>query len=946
MSLLDQITLLTHQDSKTRLDATIKIFELLDLQSFSPQSVDSTDALKTKYSTDIQYTFSRLIRGLSSSRDQARRGFSNCLAELLRALPKIDISFVIKQVENATQTPGSLSKQETRDCRFGRLFGFQAIVNSGLLDRKKTTIEEIREMVGILFEMSVEKGWLRESCAHVIIEILEIVESGAKPDKDGKTSKTKTKLCKETAKAVHELLYDINLSKTIEGIVIALKCIELGSKNKRAAAEWGSNILGANNFDTIMTIMRDGEASDDGPGNRSGTGTWKPKMHFAWIRIVNLIRASESSDTIPFNKFWNQCVCKNLLGEKSSAERKFHGLQLLGEVLPVVSSDQYKDLFSEAVLAVLASQSSKDDRYLHKAAKGILTLVQKIAEEDTTKALPLVEAFINEQRETMFFDRSSKTKTVTSLIELIPEKELPSLIKYLLDRCVSADGANGLSSYASRVDLRRPFIADTLVNMIKNPRINKNSKWIDQVLQYFMVSGFFSGAPANGASYSDFSELSRKLSRDKIVICLGHLIHQEDGVSYAKKVIRMLKTYTDNDNYTLVFEPDDKIKDIINSSMSNFKALTKSGTHEPGFILLYALSILQVYAGDADSVELLTDLEQSYQSMASGASSSEEIQLLIDTLLAFLSKDSAVVRKLVENVFGKFAEKLDRNSLTLLMNVLDAPESGDGIFDQANNEVETDDEEEVEEESEPESSDEEEEEEDDNEEPTEADKALEEALVQALGTKRTNDEMDDDSESEDLLDDDAMMKMDDALSNIFKRRKQESAGSRKQDAQAQTRSTLQLKSRILDLLDIFIKTCPESPLTIELLVPLLDLSNSTKDKQLAEKAQTLVRQKLTKPKTAPVWTEADVAMILTILESVHAHALKSKTNSQAATCSSASMYLVRQAMTTNKESIADICKVYTSTQIAWMQKRRACLSASFFSDFIGWSNVWRMNSKK
>lgn len=408
----------------------------------------------------------------------------------------------------------------------------------------------------------------------------------------------------------------------------------------------------------------------------------------------------------------------------------------------------------------------------------------------------------------------------------------------------------------------------------------------------------------------------------------------------------MLKTYTDNDNYTLVFEPDDKIKDIINSSMSNFKALTKSGTHEPGFILLYALSILQVYAGDADSVELLTDLEQSYQSMASGASSSEEIQLLIDTLLAFLSKDSAVVRKLVENVFGKFAEKLDRNSLTLLMNVLDAPESGDGIFDQANNEVETDDEEEVEEESEPESSDEEEEEEDDNEEPTEADKALEEALVQALGTKRTNDEMDDDSESEDLLDDDAMMKMDDALSNIFKRRKQESAGSRKQDAQAQTRSTLQLKSRILDLLDIFIKTCPESPLTIELLVPLLDLSNSTKDKQLAEKAQTLVRQKLTKPKTAPVWTEADVAMILTILESVHAHALKSKTNSQAATCSSASMYLVRQAMTTNKESIADICKVYTSTQIAWMQKRRACLSASFFSDFIGWSNVWRMNSKK
>jgi hypothetical protein len=54
-------------------------------------------------STDGEYALKRLIRGISSSRDSARQGFSACLCQLYIAFPGIEMNKIISLIEESTK---------------------------------------------------------------------------------------------------------------------------------------------------------------------------------------------------------------------------------------------------------------------------------------------------------------------------------------------------------------------------------------------------------------------------------------------------------------------------------------------------------------------------------------------------------------------------------------------------------------------------------------------------------------------------------------------------------------------------------------------------------------------------------------------------------------------------------------------------------------------------
>ena len=83
---------LASDDFMRRGDALKKIIEHI-------KNLENT----AKDATDRDYALKRLIRGLSSSRDSARKGFAVCLCALLRQCSDIETSVVIAMIEEGTK---------------------------------------------------------------------------------------------------------------------------------------------------------------------------------------------------------------------------------------------------------------------------------------------------------------------------------------------------------------------------------------------------------------------------------------------------------------------------------------------------------------------------------------------------------------------------------------------------------------------------------------------------------------------------------------------------------------------------------------------------------------------------------------------------------------------------------------------------------------------------
>lgn len=94
--------------------------------------------------------------------------------------------------------------------------------------------------------------------------------------------------------------------------------------------------------------------------------------------------------------------------------------------------------------------------------------------------------------------------------------------------------------------------------------------------------------------------------------------------------------------------------------------------------LLYSLTILQVYSGDADAVSMLDELEFCYsrllgdkgdESNSKKEDKTEASDALIEILLSFASKPSQLFRRMSEQVFGAFADQVTADGLDSLVSV-------------------------------------------------------------------------------------------------------------------------------------------------------------------------------------------------------------------------------------------------------------------------------------
>lgn len=220
--------------------------------------------------------------------------------------------------------------------------------------------------------------------------------------------------------------------------------------------------------------------------------------------------------------------------------------------------------------------------------------------------------------------------------------------------------------------------------------------------------------------------------------------------------------------------------------------------------------------------------------------------------------------------------------------------------------------------------------------------AFDAKLALALGTRRADEDLaaEDDESSDEDMDDAQMEALDEYLEKVFRERKM--INSKKREKKTAKETVVNFKCRVLELLDVYIKQQHAQALGLDLIMPLLQLIRTTGNRQVSEKATSLIREyfRLCKGKSLPV--DASRETLLKLLTVVHIEAGKEGSNAHAYACSQASLLVAKVLAAQNKDNLRAVIAQYASTQELLLFDSKCKVKPSFFSDWLNWCVTSRL----
>lgn len=666
-----------------------------------------------------------------------------------------------------------------------------------------------------------------------------------------------------------------------------------------------------------------------------------------------------------------------MFAASASNERKALGLQIVSLGIATAPKDVISCIFSPNVMRCIINHRAEADRYLHEAAKGPLLQIVTRSKSESEAVPPIFKALLSE-RGAIDFDKLTKTKTVDELLKRAKGDGLKECLKIICDLIVHPG-----SEEASQVENRRRMLADMMLAMVRNKQADEDSDVSanKRIIQSWMsillaLVNFAYGGPSAGTNKADppLSEATQEVFRGRLMSCLTHTLSSRMDLDFIvpEAVVTAVQEVDKTSFSGLRTKADKQILKVVKKAHATLAELNglekkKKGGEKAAlraFKALFALSLLQAYNGEADVIGVLEDLEMAYDSWQN---STDAATMLVEILLSFISKPSAVYRKFAQQVFGAFASQISEDGLQSMLDILDKKESLSGqqeLFEDGNDvdvdagadeAIEGEDDSDVEvidgeDASDVEMDEAESSEDDDDEEGDESaedelaaegdeDAEFEQKLADALRTARATDDADSESDGSDM-DDDQMMALEGHLTTIFKERKK--TANKKKDNKDAKENIVNFKNRVLDLLLIFVKLEHANNLTLELILPMITLIRTTTSKQLSEKAMNLLQQYFgacNKSKQFPEPEQASDATAL--LKSVHAemHSNASKVHSSA--CSRSSLFLAKILVNKDTKNYAEIADMYAELQKEWYSDPKSHIQANVFTEWTSWSIATR-----
>ncbi|KAJ1031815.1 hypothetical protein NDA13_002201 [Ustilago tritici] len=343
------------------------------------------------------------------------------------------------------------------------------------------------------------------------------------------------------------------------------------------------------------------------------------------------------------------------------------------------------------------------------------------------------------------------------------------------------------------------------------------------------------------------------------------------------------------------------------------------------------------------------------------------IELLCDCLLSFLELSSAFLRTTATNAFEAFSKDMSKESIGLLLSHLGTAEA-----------AQVGEEEEAMEDGKPRASDtwatsDEEDEQDSGVDADENDEVDEElrARVRAvlkesgMADPDAEDDEDEEEEKDDKKDeekdddaasdagsdssvefsdlgDDEMMLLDDKLAEVFRQRV-----SAARDQKEAKQEAIALRFKVLELVEIFARKQPQSPLMLDLITPLYELwANRDEDTEaVANKARQLLLNRISKAKAVP--GEVDVDQVSWLLERMHTEARESQSNDVSNVSQAINVYLTKVALCKSGEKVKSalggkLVEMYRQSLLDYLTRKASRMRYEFLIDafrrfpMLGW----------
>ncbi|KAI1426593.1 DNA polymerase phi-domain-containing protein [Xylaria sp. FL1777] len=944
-----------------------KVYELLGSLD-NDERLAAADALVTGLLAGSELALKRhlekrLFRGLASSRNASRLGFSLVLTEILRQLfgpselvktkfPGLTFDQALNVLVDATTIGGNVPGQEERDYFFGRLFGLQCFVEAKILF---TDSKRWPRVLDLLLEMAQKKVWIRSHCGWVIVECLP-------------------QMGQERAEAALQGLSNIGLGKTAEGIGIWLRARSCYPTISLPPKPW-VDPLSPTALPEVARVLKENVANDTGEDAavpKMKQSNWTAQLHFVWDLILETILEMNTVDKKhtkeQFKLFWTTVIDDGLFSKQASDGQKFRGFMIFQKYIHALASANQslvKELFTRNLMKCLINQAAKEDRYLHRAALKTLQSMEKATESYPELLIPILKELMGKFG-LYDFDQRTNSKTIESLLQWVTPANSKKVFKLLREPILN------LKDAPEDAEKLRQAYADYVFKMTIQAKISgtdpndANSKSTVEIGVKELTSCAYS---LEEEFIPQLSEKTRDIFRNRLASAFSKVTKQHNNTKYLCDAVRSVKP-------TAVVMDDD----IENERKGALKAMAKllkspnksddsSSNLSSGLALLYATTLLQLYNGAPDALNILQDLEACSEKVKSKEAGASE--LLIEILLSLVSRPSPMMRQISEQVFDAFTSQISPEALQLLIEPLLAEENSRGyqsLFEN-NEDAEMAGVAESDSGSDNEDSDADEiskigsdaefatlngadisldgdagEEKDGDVEETDDENsegedpelaAIDDALAKVLNSHRLDKDQDaESSDDESDMTDSEMMALDEKLVDVFKHQiKNTKRKNEKKDAKE---TVILFKHRVLDLLNIYVKREALNVLAFGLLLPLLDLVRTTIVKPLANKAINILAEfskasKKTRSKDTQVNTEAQVQLLMDI----HKKASKDMSHTFGKAASTASLLVASSLWAADQDNADRINAVYAQT-FTDCQKGNIKIQGAFFSDWVNW----------
>ncbi|KAG7452647.1 uncharacterized protein BT62DRAFT_958631 [Guyanagaster necrorhizus] len=984
---------LSSSSKKERIDASVKLISSLeqfqaqfakdssDTSEDESQEDDKIDPLDKYNAHDVSYSVRRLIRGLASPRESSRLGFSVALTELLSRILTFSCSQVLSLIIDATKTQKSMTGQEERDVLFARLFGITAVIQSGLFIRtdplpesassstSASSLQSFKDIISELVSLGEKKSWLRESAWWTILLAFEALNSSSVAWKE------------EGFGYSIETTLGSNSQWTPEKVALMLKlqylCPNRDWRKYTSPMFKTPDLLSTGNYHTLGQILKD--IDDEESSSKSSGSSWKPELNFVWDIIFDYLLPlpeynQQAKGTFP--EFFRIVVDECLFSSTSSPERKYWGFQVFQKALPRLPADDIPMIFTKNFMRTWINHSSKPDRYLYKAAKQTVIEVANFVKERPQLGLGLIVQLtgVNGSRQ---FDQLTKTKTVESILSSMNADGIIHYVDHLISQFNGNEGVD--KNDTKGLNARRSWVMDQLVALIRNGSMPKRDDWIRQILEWFVVHGFFIiRTPAKQSSFRGtecvleppLSDALRLYSRSRLLSCLSDLTSQamtitnevgtkalkssamaSDGDFWIHKVVATIEELKKDKNALYLLDHDEEVRALRAKAKeldAHLRKVTSGSDAAQGCQLLLLGLVVHEYCAneeDGTAVETLescidlverlfprnkTSKKKAAKVDDDNEEAPEPIDGLIDIIIGLLEKPTAYLRVIVNQAFASLSALVKESSIDLILAQLETRDLSAGGSEDVSEDEDISGDEDDEDRSESASEEQSGDEADDDDAGEEVDEELRNKILEALkmtGVEPVTDDTDDDDL---MMDDDQMLALDGHLAEVFKSRMQAGKTRMSNDVDAQRKAT-HFKNRVLDLVDLFVKKQPSSPLVINLILPLVDLtiSSGTDEQQLSDKAKGILRSRIGKAKNMPA---APVAQVTSIVQSLHAHARKARSSELLPTLSSCSLYLAKVLVA--QQGVTQVLDTYRESLVDYLTRKNSALNLNFFQELM------------